>query len=255
MSTICRYLGFALTIYIAVGVFLYSMQDSLIYYPTPERVLKNMDYFILESEGESIKIVRVNPGKNKAILYFGGNNEFVGSNGPTFLKLFPQHTVYLINYRGYSGSTGVPNEKALYADALNAYDHVKVQHGQISAIGRSLGTGVVTHLATKRSLNRIALVTPYDSLKDVVQSKFAIYPAALLLKDHYDSIARAPEISIDTLLVIAENDSLIPPKHAMRLSEAFPEGVTTTITIKGAGHNTIGISKGYYKNMSAFFRY
>jgi fermentation-respiration switch protein FrsA (DUF1100 family) len=48
--------------------------------------------------------------------------------------------VYLVNYRGYGGSTGRPSEAALIADAATVYDSLRSRHTRIAVIGRSLGS-------------------------------------------------------------------------------------------------------------------
>ncbi len=45
----------------------------------------------------------------RALIYFGGNAEDVSLNLPAFAAAFPAHTLYLVNYRGYGGSSGRPS--------------------------------------------------------------------------------------------------------------------------------------------------
>lgn len=58
----------------------------------------------------------------------------------------------LFDYRGYGRSEGDPTEDALFSDALAIYDLVAarptVDKQKIVAMGRSLGSGVATYLAT-----------------------------------------------------------------------------------------------------------
>ena len=49
----------------------------------------------------------------KALVYFGGNAEDVALNIPDFKHYFPDHTLYLVNYRGFGGSTGKPTESGI----------------------------------------------------------------------------------------------------------------------------------------------
>ena len=61
-------------IYAGCCVFLYAVQRSVMYYPTPEVHVPDVTAFRLESDGETLKIWRLaNVGGPNAIIYFGGN--------------------------------------------------------------------------------------------------------------------------------------------------------------------------------------
>ena len=148
-------------------------------------------------------------------------------------------TVYFVDYRGYGSSSGKPSEKALFIDALNIYDRLKTQHGKISVIGQSLGSGVAIYLATKRDIQKMILSTPYDSIESVAKSNYPFYPISLLLKEKYDSLTRASAVTTDTLILIAEKDRIIPKKHAYKLASAFNTDLLTIVELPGVGHNTL----------------
>ena len=71
-----------------------------------------------------------------------------------FAEAFPDRSLYLVNYRGYGGSSGRPSEAGLVADALAVFDHVRTQHPDIAVMGRSLGSGVAVQLAAVRPVDR-----------------------------------------------------------------------------------------------------
>ena len=99
-------------IYAGFCVFMYASQRNAIYYPTPEVHVPDAADVRLESDGETLKIWLLAHGNGpNAIIYFGGNAEDVSGNIPDFRNFFPQHNVFLVNYRGYGGR-GSP---ALYA--------------------------------------------------------------------------------------------------------------------------------------------
>ncbi len=241
-----------LVIYFLICVVLYFIQRKLIYFPT-EKIPHSFPHLKLVNQKESIDAIVLNEGKNKALLYFGGNAESVIYNAEDFLKEFPQHTVYMLNYRGYGESTGEPTEKGIFSDALLLFDTVQDKHQKISVIGRSLGSGVAVYLASRRPLNKIALITPFDSIKSLGQSKFIIFPIFLLLKDKYDSLSRVRQIQAKTLALIGESDEIIPKKHSLRLINEFPSEQITAITIKNSGHNDISYKDEYYQHLKNFF--
>lgn len=240
-----------ISIYILAGILLFVFQRDFLYFPT-EKTTHPFEIKQFSISKETIDVIVLNNGKDNAIIYFGGNGESVVSNAPDFTKIFPQHTVYLVNYRGYSGSTGFPTEQSLYSDAQHIYDGIVNQHKKISVIGRSLGTGIVTFLAAKREIHKMVLVTPYDSIEHIAQDYYPIYPMSLLLKDKYNSSQQIKYIKSETLIILAENDTVIPSKYSTRLIEAFPPSQVTVEVIIGAGHNNLSQREQYYFLLKQF---
>lgn len=238
-------------IYLVLGVLLFNYQRHLLYFPTA--AIKHSDgEVIFHNEGESIAVTVLNSGKDKAILYFGGNAESVAMNATVFAELFSSYSVYLISYRGYGNSSGHPNEKANYSDAQTIYQQIKESYSDISVIGRSLGSGVATYLASKNQIHKLVLITPFDSIQSVAQDQFLIYPMSLLLTDKYDSFSRVESIKAKTLVLIAEHDQIIKRKHTNRLISAFAESQITVKILVGTDHNNISQDKNYYQLLKQF---
>ena len=245
-------LGSFLLIYMAGALLLYIFQSSFIYYPTP--VIKHpFPEKTFAHDGETIKVITLNEGKPKAIVYFGGNGEAVAYSSEGFSESFPDHTVYLVNYRGYGGSSGTPTQAGLFDDALYLYDRIKKDHREITAVGRSLGSGIAVYLASQREVEKLVLITPYESIQSVAQELYPIFPMALILRESYRSVDYVEKISAKkTLIVIAEEDKVINPSHAYRLAEKFVPKEITIKVIEGRGHNTISHDKRYYTVLKAF---
>jgi len=245
-------LSIPVVLYVGMCLLLYAKQRTILYYPTPETRTDDAELIRLESAGETLNIRRANPGQPRSILYFGGNGENVVSTIPSLGKLFPQHTVYFVHYRGYGGSTGSPSEKGLFQDALNIYDHVQASHRGISVIGRSLGSGVAIHLATQRKLEKLVMVTPYDSIEVLAKESLRFLPISLLLKDKYRSIDLAPGIETPTLVLIAEHDQVIPRASTDRLVAAFDPARVVTHVLEGATHDTVAGDPEYFSRLRDF---
>ena len=246
-------ISIAVLIYVGFCAFIYASQRNAIYYPTPEVHVPEVADIRLDSDGETLKIWHLAYADgSSAIIYFGGNAEEVSGNIPQFRNIFPQHNVYLVNYRGYGGSTGSPSESGLYKDALAVFDEIRSSYTNISVIGRSLGSGVATYLATARDINRLILVTPFDSIENVARNAMPLLPVSLLLKDKFDSIGRVADIDAPVLIVTAENDEIITKGHSDALARAFPESQVTQEVIADTGHNTIEMSPRYSSVLSMF---
>jgi len=244
---------YCLLIYAFIGALLFIFQRKFLYFPT-EEILHSYDKESISNENETIEIIVLNKGQEDALLYFGGNAEPVIYNADDFLKAFPMHTVYLFNYRGYGGSSGTPTEQGIYSDALVLFDRVKKKHAQVSVLGRSLGSCVGAYLASERPVEKLALVTPFDSIKNVAQDRFVLFPMFLLLKDKFDSVKRVKKIKAEIIAIIAENDEVIPNKYSFNLIKAFPPEKITGKVIKDAGHNDISENPEYYDYLKAFYK-
>ena len=251
MKIITRIARLLILIYIGFGIVLFYLQRDFMYFPSVKTShTYNLEQFLID--GESIEVVVINKGKSKAVIYFGGNGESVVGNASRFVDTFNSHTVYLVNYRGYGGSSGIPTEKNLYSDAQHIYDAIQKEYEHISVIGRSLGTGVATYLASTRAIAKMILITPFDSIKNVAQEQYPLYPMSLFLMDKYDSSSRIENIKSETLIILAEKDAVIPKESSNRLIRLFPVSQVTVEVIKGAGHNTVSHKERYYSLLKEF---
>ena len=252
-NLLIAFIKLLLLAYITFGVVLFINQRDLLYAPTA-KTNHVFDEVIFHNDKESINVIVVNDKKEKAILYFGGNGDTVARSAFAFDRFFPDHTVYLVNYRGYGGSSGEPSEKGICSDALAIFDQIRSKHSDISVLGRSLGSGVATYLAAKREFEKLVLITPYDSAQSIVQERFPMYPMSILLKDKYDSVTRAKSIEAKTLVLIAEQDNVITMKHSQKLIDAFPDSNVEVKIIEGVGHNNILYDERYYHVLQKFMQ-
>ncbi len=238
--------------YIGIATYLYINQRKLLYFPTsdilytPERSIEIMNGDI------ALRGWVVNQGNQNAILYFGGNAEKPETNIVDFKELFPEHTQYIINYRGYGESDGSPSEDGIYADAITIYDSITQNHNHIIVIGRSLGSGVATYLAVNREVYKLILIEPYDCLVNIAQDIYPIFPMNLLMKDKFDSASRVADITAPTLIIKAEFDEVIPSASTDRLVTCFYQIEPQTVIVEGANHNNIQNYTQYYQYLKGF---
>ena len=218
---------------------LFTMQRKFLYYPQPATGVTGVTDIQFNSSGAQLNGWVVNEGHSRALLYYGGNAENVANNVAFFDAVLPDYTVYLIPYRGYGNSTGHPTEENLYSDALYVYEQVKTRHETISLMGRSLGSGVATFVAANRPVDRLILVTPFDSIENVAKAIYWMFPISLLMKDKFQSLNRVDDIDAKTTIFIAENDRVIPRVRTDKLTARFTDQLVDVTVIKGANHNNI----------------
>ncbi len=235
---------------------LFLRQRSFLYFPQPRASDAPGELLALPITGgppggRVLVTVRRRPGP-KALLYFGGNAEDVAGQLPLLEAALPEHTLYLLHYRGYGGSSGQPSERALVADALALFDRVRADHGSIGVIGRSLGSAVAVQLAARRPVERLVLVTPFDSIEAVATQRFPLVPVGLLLQDRYRSDQAAPRVGAPTLLIAAERDEVIPRANTETLLASFRPGVASLVVVPVEGHNAVEGSPGYLPLLREF---
>lgn len=246
------FVGTVLAAYVALCAFMYVGQRSMIYYPTSDSGHAGAEDLRIESGDAVIQVWKVGNANDDAILYFGGNAEDVTLNIDEFSRDFANHTIYLANYRGYGASTGSPSESAILRDAETLFDAIRDDHRRVTVFGRSLGSGVAVHLGTAKDVSRLVLVTPYDSLANVASARFPIFPVSLLLRDRFDSKNLAGLIEIPTLVIAAEQDEVIPLRHARSLADAIRRDLLEFVIVDDAGHNTIGSFPVYRQTLIEF---
>jgi len=252
MRSVLPFVGAVLVAYGVLCAWVFFTQRAQIYFPTPAAEHPGAQARWIESQGERLKMWVVERPGSRALLYFGGNAEDVAGNIDLFAEAFPEHSLYLVNYRGYGGSSGRPSEAALVADALAVFDHVRAEYSEIAVMGRSLGSGVAVQLAAARPVERLVLVTAFDSLVNLAREYFRWLPVGLLMRDRYDSARRAPEVKVPVLVVIAGEDEIVPQRRSLALVEAFAAGHAQVVVVPDVGHNTLDLAPGYLESVRRF---
>jgi pimeloyl-ACP methyl ester carboxylesterase len=154
------------------------------------------------------------------IIYFGGNSDDA-TRILLHVKGLNDFDIVSFNYRGYVKSTGEPSEKALFADALKIYDAF-AKDKKVILIGRSLGSGVATYLASKRRVAGVILITPYDSISSMAKAKYPIFPIDLLLKHKFESIKHVLHVKAPVGLIEVKDDDVVSKEHFDKLKQKVP---------------------------------
>lgn len=146
----------------------------------------------------------------------------------------------LLDYRGYGGSDGSPNEEGTYLDAEAAYEYVtraeNFQPGQILVFGESLGGGVAIELARRRTVGSVIVQDTFTSIADMGAKLYPWLPVRWLVGRRYDNLAKIPSVPVPVLVLHSRNDELIPYEQGERLFAAAmqPKRLITT----AGGHNS-----------------
>jgi pimeloyl-ACP methyl ester carboxylesterase len=248
-----RFAAVIFSLYVLACAALYFMQRSLLYDPHPLLFEPDAQDITIPADGIALHGWVVNPGRPEALIYFGGKGESVERDVGFFRNAVPAETVYLVPYRGYGPNPGNPTEAGLFADSLVVESWVQARHAQVSLMGRSLGSGVATWVASQRRIDRLVLVTPYDSVLDIARERYPIFPVAPFLKDRYESWLYAGLVKARVLIVLAANDQVVPRAHSDALIAHLPVK-PEVVVVPRSNHNNLQNSAAYAQAVGDFMR-
>lgn len=246
-----RWLNIALVIYLLGGIALYLLQDRLLFHP--EAVQRNKRYGFAaanreinvaadeESNMNIVQFLTKDSLSRGVVLYFHGNSENVGWYAAYASNFTANgYEVWMIDYPGFGKSTGRLTEQKLYDDAMQLYIMARVKFPADSIIlyGKSLGTGIASWLAARRSCSQLILETPYYSMTSLVQHYVPIYPVSTLLKYKFPVYQYLGLVNAPVTILHGTEDNIIPYSNAHRLTAAM-HAKDRFITIENAGHNNL----------------
>lgn len=235
-------------IYAVIAVAAFILQRRLMYRPDPDRVspavfnLPGVKERVLVAP-DTAQIVTwyapAQPGQ-PTILYFHGNAGNLASRSERVRRYVARgYGVMFMSYRGYSGSTGSPSERANVADAKLAYDTLikdGVAPEDIIVYGESLGSGVAVQVAADNEVGGLVLDAPYTTIVDVAALAYPYLPVRPFVFDRYESVRYLPRVKAPLLVLHGENDRVIPVEmgKAVYAAANAPKEIAT---FPHAGHS------------------
>lgn len=243
-----------------------NLSRNMLYYPQGissarlEMIREKYDHvseYTLETgDGTQLHgwVIRKNLGNMPTVFYYGGNAEEVSLNIEEFSSEIDANFV-LFNYRGYGLSEGSPAEKLLKQDAIHIYEYFTSEFSlgekNIILMGRSIGSGIACHLATRKPVGKIILITPYESIAAVGYDHFPDFLVNLMLSDRWDNLKLAGQIHSPTLFLVAANDEIIHPRHARVLYDSL-HGEKKFVEIPDRDHNSVSLHPEYWTALRQF---
>jgi pimeloyl-ACP methyl ester carboxylesterase len=145
--------------------------------------------------------------------------------------------VVLVEYPGYGKREGRATIRKALAASLDDFVLARAKwQGSLYVLGESFGAGVAAEVIRTHGEKAagVVLITPWDSLANVVNAMF-IVPLAFLLQERFDSVEALAQYRGRVVIVAAERDEVLPIGHARALAKAVP--AATYLELRGAGHN------------------
>src|SRR3546814_139276 len=180
-------------------------------------------------DGERIHGLHIPPtrsreGNRLVILGFGGNAWNADHVAAYLHGLYPEADVVAFHYRGYGPSGGRPSAETLLADAPLIHDFIakSLEPDRIVAVGFSIGGGIAARLASRRPLDGLILVTPFDSLAALARSHYPWLPIGLLLRHRMAPVEDLACVPAPVALIAGARHTLVPPKPTDTLPPVVP---------------------------------
>ena len=210
---------------------LYLTQRSLIY-PAPRQfaaVPVGYQQIKLHTvDGLELAAIYAPPrsGQRVVVFFHGNGDSWDGAAAANRLIAAAGFGVLIVEYRGYGGNPGQPNEAGFYADGQAALDWLAGQGlalDRIVLVGNSIGSGAATQLAVSARPAGVILISGFTSLPAVVGEKLPWLPVRWLVHDQFDNQAKIAAIAAPILLLHGTADTMVGPSHAQALHAANPK--------------------------------
>lgn len=167
------------------------------------------------------------------------------------------HAVLLVDYRGFGGNPGRPDEAGLIRDVQAARAHLAdrpdVDASRIVYLGESLGTAVVSALAAKHAPAGLVLRSPFPSLAEVGATHYRFLPVRTLLRDRFETTLHLARYDGPTLVVAGDADRIVPTSLSLAVARMADAEV---VVLRGVDHNDRALLDGdaYLDAVDGFVR-
>ena len=247
-SIMLKFAASILGIYLILVLIAFFAQRKLLYFPSDS--LPTQEFLQIEGlkywnlrDNSYTGLITTEPKSNAqgTIIIFHGNASTADDLNYYTRALVPiGYRVLLAEYPGYAGRKGNPSESVFVADAREIVNLIHQEYGEpIYLWGESLGTGVVASTVADSTLPvaGIVLINPWDSLANLAQSIYGIFPVRLILLDRFNSINNLKNFQGKVAILISEKDEVIPPKFGRNLYDSVISDKKLWI-FANSGHNS-----------------
>lgn len=150
------------------------------------------------------------------ILYMGGRSQDSVALITKLSASFENYRIIAYNYRGYGDSKGSLSEENIFNDALFVARKLQENYGEMSILGFSLGGSLAAYTASNCSVNNLFLISPFDSVYEVIKRKMAFFPSRLI-RYRFDTALHVKQVDAKTYVVASKSDRLIPIENIHNL--------------------------------------
>jgi hypothetical protein len=235
-----------------VGWFYFNQRKLLFPIPLPSRAPAIAGAQLLRIDGENGSVVALyipaRPG-NLTLAHFHGNHQQLADLDGVALRYSGQGLgFFAIEFPGYGLARGAPSEPSIEAASEKALaylrDTLHVPEADTVIYGQSLGTGAAVEMAARGHGVRLVLIAPYTAIPDAAHFHYPFLPARWIVKDQFDSFARAPQVQQPVLIIHGTSDEVVPFVMGKVMATRFPHA--EFVPVEGSHHNDVFIVDGEF---------
>ena len=222
------------------------------------------DYLIPVDKDASVSCrFYVHSQRAPSVIYFHGNGEVV-SDYDHIAPIYNQLGInlFVADYRGYGASQGTPTFSNTISDApviFKAFANILNENhysNDILVMGRSLGSASAIEIAYhhQKQLKGLIIESGFASVINLLLHLGFPAESLDITDAEFPNIAKMRTITIPTLIIHGEYDSLIPPTEGKALFENAASSNKNLVIIPNAEHNDIMLvgMERYFKAIRQF---
>lgn len=247
MLTFFNIFLYVVMFYVILALSIFVLQGLLVYRPKggqrdPKEIgLSKVEELKLNTpDGQELVAwyAPAEPGYPTFIYYHGAIGSLATRRDKFHRITRRGYGLFVVSYRGYSGSTGRPNQGWLTCDSLMAYDYLRKEIGipadEIIIYGESIGTGIAIPVATARDSAALILEAPYTSIVDIGYHRFPYLPIERFFFEKYRSSSVIKRVKVPTFVFHGKQDKDIPFKFGKALYDEIEAPKRIKIFEEGA---------------------
>ena len=163
------------------------------------------------------------------LLYFHSNYEDIG-NSASLLKLMCKYlsiNILAVEYPNYGiySSKNSANAENILSDAETVFKFINevqnINENNIILMGRCIGSGPATYLASTYNVLALILLSPLKSIKEAIKTMFPKLNIGQviqsLVKERFNNMENISKVTSPILFIHGKKDNLIPPSHSLDL--------------------------------------
>lgn len=193
-------------------------------------------------------ILVAHPSHKITVMYFGGNQFNVLSNGGNIIEALTRSNVNvaMFDHRGYGRSTGKPTILLLKKDAVFNYDFVRSKvTGKLVVHGQSLGSFEAGTVAEHRTVDALVLESSSTNVDDWSSTLTPWYLKPFVnieISEELNAVDNLNVVKKNTsplLVIVGAKDGQTPERLSRKLFENAVAEHKMLHVFKNAGHNTV----------------
>lgn len=165
----------------------------------------------------------------RIIIYFHSNYEDLGSTFPLCSYISDKLNINLLSIEfpkyGIYKSKESTSETLLINDANLIFNFLteilEIKEENIIIIGRCVGSGPATYLASRHNILALILISPFKSIKEAVRTMFPKLHLGTflqsLVKERFNNYDIIRQVTSPILFIHGKMDKIIPYEHSIEL--------------------------------------